>query len=148
MNITIEQLPLEELQAFLREQANDAFPDLKDEQRLKMLSEKWYSQAEFCTCRDDNKQLVGMIAFYANQSELGAAFIPHVYISKEYRGTGFFRKMLQEVEEYVKLKGFSSIRLEVKNDNLRAQKAYSNNGFYVSSKASGNSLFMKYEITK
>ena len=57
MNITIEQLQLPELKAFLREQADDAFPDLKDEHRLKKLAEKWHTYAEFCICRDENYRL-------------------------------------------------------------------------------------------
>ena len=80
MNISIESLHLSELVAFLQIQADDCFPDLKDEERLNMLAEKWYNFAEFCTCREEDGHLVGMIVFYANQPENGIVYVPHFKI--------------------------------------------------------------------
>ena len=128
MIIAIEQLQLPELEAFLREQADDAFPSLKDEQHLHSLAEKWHTYAEFCTCRDGDK-LVGMIAFYANQPDGGEAYIPHVYISSIQRGRGIFSKMLDSVTASVKHKKYSKMRLEVDKDNTSAQRAYLKVGF-------------------
>lgn len=147
MKIAIEPLPLEELQFFLREQAEDAFPDLKDEQRLTMLSEKWHDYAEFCTCRNEEGSLVGMIAFYANQPESGVVYIPHVYVSGACRGQNLMSSMLDAIKEYVKGKGFMYMRLEVHKDNERAQRAYTHYGFSISGDASNNSVFMQYKIS-
>lgn len=144
MIISIEQLSLEELRAFLREQADDTFPALKDEQHLNMLAEKWCKYAEFCTCRDENKQLVGIIAFYANQLG-GVAYIPHVYVSPNFRGKGIFTGLLHKVLEYVKGKGYTCLRLEVESNNLRAQKAYQKNGFRIDGNATDISIYMKLE---
>lgn len=148
MNIAIEQLQLDELKAFLREQAEDAFPDLKDEQRLNMLAEKWATNAEFCVCRDEKNLLVGMIAFYDNQPESGIAYIPHVYVSIEYRRNGFFTSMLDIVSSYVKEKGFHEIRLEVDKQNKCAQHSYQSNGFIImcSSNSKGNSFYMRKQL--
>lgn len=129
MTFQIEQLGLEELSAFLRLQAEDSFPDLKDEERLKMLAEKWSKNAECSTCRDDDGQLVGMIAFYANGQGADFAYIPHVYVSPDYRHQGLFAKMLRMMETYVKRKGFAKIKLEVNNDNLIAKNSYLRQGF-------------------
>jgi len=41
MIFQIEKLGFEELSSFLRLQAQDTFPDLKDEGRLKTFAEKW-----------------------------------------------------------------------------------------------------------
>lgn len=147
MKIAIEPLPLEELKAFLREQADDAFPDLKEEQRLVMLSEKWHAYAEFCTCRNEEGRLVGMIAFYANQPESGVVYIPHVYVSGNYRGQNLMSSMLNTIKEYVKGKGFMYMRLEVQKDNERAQRAYFHYGFSNSDEASEKSVFMQYKIS-
>lgn len=125
----MDQISLSELSDYLHFQAEDTFPALKDEQRLAMLAEKWYHHAEFCTCRDDSGQLVGMIAFYANQPETGIAYIPHIYVSPAYRGRGIFSQMFQKVVAYVKQKGYTSIKLEVSKDNMTAQKAYIKQGF-------------------
>ena len=130
MKIAIEQLELKELQAFLREQADDAFPDLMDEKRLAMLSQKWCSYAKFCTCRDNNEgRLVGMIAFYANQPDVGIAYIPHVYICRKLRGKGLFAEMMSKVKTYLYEIKYNEVMLEVKTNNLIAQRAYSKEGF-------------------
>ena len=142
MRIAIEQLQLEELQLSLREQAEDTFPDLKDAERLKHLSEKWHSHAEFCTCRDEDGLLIGMIAFYANQPEGRVAYIPHVYVRREYRGQRIMTSMLHVVEKTAKRKGFKSMRLEVQISNEMAQTAYSHYGFTYCGDASNNSIYM------
>lgn len=146
-NITckIEKISIEELIAEMRFQADDAFPDLKEEQRIKMLSEKWIMNAEFCTCRKNNS-LIGIIVFYANQPERGVAYIPHVYVSKEYRRQGLFSLMLNHVKIYVRSKGFITISLEVNNKNIEAQQSYIRNGFSFEQKASKKSMFMECRL--
>lgn len=146
MNIAIEQLELDELRSFLREQADDAFPDLKDEQRLNMLAEKWFDKAEFCTCRNAEGGLIGMIAFYANRPVEAVAYIPHVYVNRECRGKKIFTIMLRAIEEYVKNKGFGIMRLEVQKSNETAQRTYLHYGFSFFGEANGDSLYMQYLI--
>ena len=146
MKISIEPLQLSVLVAFLREQADDAFPDLKDEQRLNLLSEKWHKYAVFCTCRDDNGRLVGIIIFYANQPEKGEAYIPHVYVDKYYRGKGLFRELLHCIAEYLRGAGFDTIRLEVQSNNERARMAYLKNGFREVRMSDNDSLYMTYKL--
>lgn len=141
MTIAIEQLSLSELKSFLREQAQDAFPSLRDEDKLNVLAEKWQSHAEFCTCRLDNR-LVGMIAFYANDSETGLAYIPHVYVSPFHRREGLFSKMLKLIEESITTRGFTKIKLEVDKNNLNAQAVYQKNGFSIIGETSLTSLYM------
>lgn len=146
MKITIERLTLDELQSFLHEQAEDTFPDLKDGQRLKVLSEKWYSCAECCTCRNDEGCLVGIIVFYANQPQDGVVYIPHVYVRSEYRGQKLMSSMMQMIEKFAKGKKYHHLRLEVKKENKVAQKAYLHYGFSYIRESSEKSLFMQYEI--
>lgn len=131
MTFQIEGLKLEELCAFLRLQAEDTFPDLKNEERLIMLAEKWSSNAEYSTCRNNEGQLIGMIAFYANHQGADFAYIPHVYVSPMYRRKGIFSNMLEIVVRRIKEKGFHEIRLEVDRQNKRAQHSYQCNGFDI-----------------
>lgn len=128
MTFQIEQLGLEELCAFLRLQAEDSFPDLKNEERLNLLAEKWSRNAECCTCRNKGK-LEGMIAFYANGRGADFAYIPHVYVSSSYRQQGVFGHMLNTTISYVKKRGFRMIRLEVQGSNTKAQIVYMKYGF-------------------
>ena len=142
MVITIEQLSFEELSAFLRKQADDAFPELKDEEKLDMLAKKWSSNAECCTCRGIDGSLKGIVVFYANGIGSDFAYIPHVYVSPSHQRKGLFTRMFEVVVGYVKLKGVSEIRLEVGNDNQRAEMAYLKNGFIKGQPASPKSVFM------
>lgn len=129
MTFQIERLGVEELSAFLRLQAEDTFSDLKNEERLKMLAEKWSKNADCSTCRDDDGQLVGLIAFYANGQGADFAYIPHVYVSPRYRKKGLFALMLEKTKRDVKEKGLAMIRLEVAKENRIAQHSYLRNGF-------------------
>ena len=146
MIFQIEQLGLEELCTFLRLQAEDSFPDLKDEARLKMLAVKWSTKADSSTCRNDEGQLIGMIAFYANGEGTDFAYIPHVYVSPEYRHQGLFAKMLQMMEMYVKQKGFVKIKLEVNNGNVIAKNSYLRQGFVEDVIAQESTIYMVKSI--
>lgn len=148
MEIIIEHLQLPELVAFLQIQADDAFPSLKDEIRLKTLAEKWRKYAEFCVCRDDDGQLIGMIAFYANNSVSKKAYITHVYISRDFRRNGVFKNMFFMVKDFVKSKGFDIIRLEVQNSNIGAVKTYQKAGFVFFDDDTGdvNSQYMQLHL--
>jgi ribosomal protein S18 acetylase RimI-like enzyme len=146
MTFQIERLGLEELSAFLRLQAEDSFPDLKNEERLKMLAEKWSNNAECSTCRNDEGQLIGMIAFYANGQGAEFAYIPHVYVSPKYRHQGLFAKMFQMMETYVKKKGFIKVKLEVDNDNVTAKNSYLRQGFVDDSMAHEKTVYMVKSI--
>ena len=137
----IESISLEELLAYLRFQANEAFPSLKDNTKLLAFATKLHGNAEFCLCRDEGK-LVGMIAYYANGQGADFAYIPHVYVSPKYRNKGLFATMLNKAECNIKKKGFSEIRLEVEKDNVIAQSAYLRYGFTQYSIASPCSIYM------
>ncbi len=137
----IESISLEELLIYMRFQANEAFPSLKDKTKLLAFATKLHENAEFCLCRDDGK-LVGMIAYYANGQGADFAYMPHVYVSPNYRKVGLFSRMLNTIEKYVQEKGFSEIRLEVEKENVIAQSVYLRNGFTQYKTASPNSMYM------
>ena len=141
----IESISYDELLSFMRQQVEDAFPSLKDNNRLKSFTQKLYLNAELCLCREDRTP-VGMIAFYANRAELDFAFIPHVYVSRDYRKMGVFSRMLQEVEKYVKNKGYNVLKLEVEIDNTTALRAYHQRGFYKIEYASQHSYYLYKEL--
>lgn len=137
----IAPIGYDEFLAFMRQQADDTFPSLKDEERLISFTTKLHENAEFCLCRDEG-DLVGMIAFYANGKRANFAYMPHVYVSPSYRVKGLFSKMLSIVEDYVRTKGFTEIRLEVDNNNYSAKSAYLRNGFVQGKVASPNSVYL------
>lgn len=138
----IETIAFEELLNYMRFQANEAFPSLKDKTKLHAFATKLYENAEFCLCRDEG-DLVGMIAFYANRKGADFAYIPHVYVSPKYRKKRFFATMLNKVEYSIRKKGFFEIKLEVEKDNVLAQSVYSKNGFVRERIATEDSELMK-----
>lgn len=146
-NITcqLEQISLEELIAFMRFQADEAFSSLKDENKLHTFASKLHDNADFCISRDEGI-LVGMIAYYANGQGADFAYIPHVYVSPEYRKMKLFATMLNRVELDVRQKGFTEIRLEVSKDNTIAQSAYSRNGFLPIEIENSDSIFMSKRL--
>ena len=146
-NITcqLEQISLEDLIAYMRFQADEAFPSLKDENKLHAFASKLHENANFCISRDKG-ELVGMIAYYANGQGTDFAYIPHVYVSPEYRKMKLFAAMLKIVVLDVKQKGFAEIRLEVRKDNTIAQSAYLRNGFSPIDVESSDSIFMSKSL--
>lgn len=146
MRIAIEQLQLDNLLLSLRDQAEDSFPDLKDSDRLRTLAVKWYSFAEFCTCRDENGVLKGMVIFYANRPDEEVAYISHVYVRGDSRGQRIMSSMFKFIEGYVKEKGFTSLCLEVQKSNEIAQRAYTHYGFSYCGEASEKSIYLQFRI--
>lgn len=146
-NITckIEPISIEELLNYMRFQANEAFPSLKDNTKLLAFATKLHENAEFCLCRDEGK-LVGMIAYYANGQGADFTYIPHVYVSPNYRKVGLFSRMLNTIEKYVQEKGFSEIRLEVEKENVIAQSVYLRKGFTSYGDASLYSMYLSKKI--
>lgn len=73
--------------------------------------------------------LAGFVSFYCNNKESKEAFITMVLVDKSYRGEGIAQKLIIEVINIIKEKGFLKCVLEVKADNLNAIKLYSKIGF-------------------
>jgi len=142
----IEKIGYEDFISFMDKQANDTFPTLLDEKWRLTFSNKLYFNAEFCFCRDNNT-LVGVIAFYANRKDVDFAYIPHIYVSPEYRGQGVFSKMFQVVEKEIALRGFSGIKLQVDTTNIRGQHAYMKQGFVMGKAANLDSIYMEKKIS-
>lgn len=55
-------------------------------------------------------------------------YIQSVFVIKEYRGQGFFKRMYQHVTEMAKAEGAKMIRLYVETNNEKAQKVYESLG--------------------
>ena len=141
----IEQIRYDELYAYMSYQAIEAFENLRDEQTLRSFSTKLFEHAEFCLCRDDG-ELVGMLAFYANGKGADFAYLTHGYVSPGYRKVGLFTRMVHTIADYVKPKGFTLIRLEVRDDNPGASSAYLRIGFVFDGVASDHSRYMSYDL--
>ena len=126
----IEKPDYAELLGYMHYQIADAFPLLRGEARILAFTDKLYTHADFCFCRDDGR-LVGMIAYYANGRGANFAYIAQGYVSSGYRQAGLYTRMLNEVTNDVKNKGFHEIRLEVVSQNDRSLSCHLRNGFKI-----------------
>ena len=89
-------------------------------------AKKLYTNASFVLARH-NDNIVGIIAFYANNLPMG--YITHVWVSKTYRRTGICNEMLNIIKCHCKNHKFVSIQLEVNNFNKPAILTYTKNGY-------------------
>ena len=141
MTSQIEKPDYAELLGYMRYQIADAFPALRGEKRTKAFTDKLYTHADFCFCRD-NGHLVGMIAYYSNGKGADFAYIAQTYVSPDYRQQGLLTRMMDLVVRDVLRKGFLEIRLEVYKRDKLAQFCYLKNGFVAMEMAHGDKLYM------
>lgn len=141
----IEQLTYNEVLNFLLMTYED-FSDLKDRSIIEDRAQKLSSFASFITCRTDDGNILGMIAFYANCPPL--AYITHVSVMKSVRHLGLFKRMFNKLKIETKNRNFTTMRLEVLKDNLIAQICYQNSGFNIIHKDSNNSIIMEKNLIK
>lgn len=135
-----ESLSFPEVLAHLEETKSDFI--IADEAGLSRYAEKLSSFADFVVARE-GKEMKGLIAYYCNQAP--SAFVTHVWVSNFSRGGGICGKMLQLVMMRCREKLFDSIRLEVRENNLPAIRAYRKFGFQTVEK-NGDKYLMEYKI--
>ena len=141
----IEKPDYAELLGYMHYQIADAFPLLRGEARILAFTDKLYTHADFCFCRD-NGHLVGMIAYYANGKGADFAYIAQVYVSPDYRRQGFLTHMMDIVVRDALRKGFHEIRLEVYKHDKIAQLCYAKNDFVAMEIARQDTLYMRKPI--
>ena len=59
----------------------------------------------------------------------GAAWLAGVYVTPAHRGTGLLADLAERCAQWARDQGMSVLRLEVHEDNARAQRAYARLGF-------------------
>lgn len=126
-NVRIERLAFDEVILHLKETASDFMP--QSAQFMEAYALKLSENACFATMRDGSDKLIGLIAYYANNKEF--AFVSRVWVSNLERRNGHCSILMHAVEEECLKLDIKSIRLEVRNDNLAAIKAYTKNGFEI-----------------
>lgn len=81
-----------------------------------------------------------MIAAYVNRPPL--CYISHVSVIERYKRHGLFKAMELHLEVMATELGCGTLKLEVRNDNIRAIKTYQATGFSMIGKAKDESYFM------
>ena len=94
-----------------------------------MLSKKIAQFGRFLVCYDDNN-IAGFVGYYANDTRGKAGYLTTIVVSQSYQGLGIGNTLLHACLDDCRKKGMTKCRLEVRKDNLKAQRFYSARGFY------------------
>lgn len=131
INITYNSSDLKEVRDHLESVDDDFIPKLSSYVDLGEYSKKIYEKAERIELRI-GKQMIGLIAFYANAN---LAFVTNVSLEKNQQGLGYGGFMMDKLMAYAENNSIRTIKLEVRNENLKAIRFYKKLGFKVFEKA-------------
>jgi ribosomal-protein-alanine N-acetyltransferase len=93
-----------------------------------------------------NRDILGFIAFYANNRETNIAYITQLAIKPTEQSRGFGKLLLDKCIEVSKNFGMLTLKLEVYLNNNVAIHFYERNGFKISGKATQDSMYMIKEL--
>jgi ribosomal protein S18 acetylase RimI-like enzyme len=91
------------------------------------LAERTASRTSAQWVLDAGDRFVGTMSCV--RDEMGRVHVVGVYLAPAYRGRGLLRRMLDEVAEWARERGVTTLALEVAKENERAVAAYRRLGF-------------------
>jgi len=117
---SLYNLELKTIIDLLKKADNDFSPKLSERTDIGDYALKLKNNANFIIASSpDNKQIYGFSAFYCNDPLKINAYITLIWVDKEYRGMGIFKKLLKKTIFYVKRQGFFKICLEVTYESIQ-----------------------------
>lgn len=96
----------------------------------------------------EEQDVVGFVALYANDLENHQAYIPFIAVHSQHRRKNIGSRLIDKCINVAKDNGMKKIKLEVRKENLSAQKFYSKHGFETLRDASPSSYYMAIDIEK
>lgn len=120
----------------------DCFPHLKEKvSNLQEYAQKVMTYGNVLLAVE-NETIIGLCAFYDNDTETKVGYITLIGVRKDYRKRQVGKRLLIECEELMRQRGMQSVRLEVDNDNETATLFYIRVGYVKSEEASDTSHYM------
>jgi ribosomal protein S18 acetylase RimI-like enzyme len=135
-------LSVKDLYGFLSKCNSQFSPHLSSRVDLLKYAEKLVHNAVIMYAKE-NKKLIGLIAFYANNFKLDFAFISLFCVLEGNKGNGIATRLMNECILNVKNSGFRFIKLEVYSDNRNAISFYSKFGFNVEEQNKPSFIMLK-----
>lgn len=93
------------------------------------------------------RELVGLLAAYCNDTQRGVAYITSVSVLEAWQGRGIASRLLEQCIEHARAQGFQRIELEVDGSNAGALKLYAKRGFLVD-RVNGAAVNMRLDFDK
>lgn len=126
--MSIELLPtkisLSEFVSVLENYDSYFQPNLSELNNLKQWAEKVYNNAIVDCFKNENKQVIGLTAYYCNDVEHFEAYLTLIFVDKQFQGGGIAESLFKQVLQSCKLKGMRTLKLECGNENHQANKFY------------------------
>jgi carbamoyl-phosphate synthase large subunit len=94
----------------------------------------------------NGKEVLGIIAFYANDNETRCAYISILVIDNKYQRIGFGNKLIQLTKDIAKLNNMETISVDVHKDNIDAISFYNKVGFHESGKTKGDYICLNMQL--
>ena len=141
----VQVLTTEEILNLLYEFDDVLEPSLSS--RVKDMAEysrKLQENALVCVIRE--RVNLGLLVFYANDSEGKTAYITFLGVHSSAQGKGIGTELLEHCIRVSKENGMNFLKLEVQNHNESAQNFYLKNGFTFSGEASNHSMYMNRDL--
>ncbi|MDQ0227130.1 GNAT family N-acetyltransferase [Metabacillus niabensis] len=91
-------------------------------------------------------QILGIIAFYANDIKNKVAYITHITVQSNVQNMGLGKILLQKCIDVSVENGMRELKLEVNKNNTKAIRFYEKNGFIHAGDASTESKYMTLKI--
>lgn len=118
------------------------FPHLKEK-----VSDMWQfacklSQKAEVYVGYDGERLVGISCFYCNDADTKTGYITLIGVLPDFRGAGYGKGVLDFTACVMRENGMKSVRLEVDNDNIGAQKFYLRQGFVMEAQKESSSYMI------
>lgn len=128
----IDQL-IQELQIHENQFDTDKTTKLSNakEYRKELLESISSQHGEMLVAKDGNK-VVGMIAWFVEKEiefDIPYAYISDIVVTKEYRGQGIGKLLLNQVIENIKSKGYKRVHIGVLLANTETKNLYNKLGF-------------------
>lgn len=103
-------------------------PVFREVTAVEAYADKLLSAARFEVARDDD-QVVGLVAYYANDLSTRQAFITLVSVAPTARKRGIAARLVSQVITRCENEGFKTISLQVLSNNAAANALYSKYDF-------------------
>jgi|SRR5665213_891595 len=138
---TLKQFAIiDNLNSFLEEVDDDFSPRLSSRIQLDAFASKIWQRATILTIYEKSR-LSAFAAIYCDDKKRKLAYLTMIAVSKHCRGRGIARTLMRSSILYLRELRFSTLRLEVYKNNVKAIRIYQNLDFVVVRETS-NSLIM------